>query len=185
METDQTYLDLLPLPADFTEPTNDIFVLLDALASRIGALRKGGEKDHEAAMAFMTRAFREGKLGRWTFDEMEGGVKIPTKLELDDDRPASSDALIEDDMDSAASPDESNGLDAAVSRAVRFFLATTASAQARMREGKDLSTSQQRKADTRTKNEARVARWKAKGIGATQTRLQSSRQTQRRRKAAR
>ncbi|WWD09031.1 hypothetical protein V865_007151 [Kwoniella europaea PYCC6329] len=65
----QTYLSLLPLPSDFP-PTDDITILLDALSERLGSLKKGGEKDHEAASGFMIRAFREGKLGEFTLDDL-------------------------------------------------------------------------------------------------------------------
>ncbi|OCF59546.1 hypothetical protein L486_02213 [Kwoniella mangroviensis CBS 10435] len=65
----QTYLSLLPLPSDFP-PTDDITILLDALSERLGTLKKGGEKDHEAASGFMIRAFREGKLGEFTLDDL-------------------------------------------------------------------------------------------------------------------
>ena len=180
MTIDPTYLNLLPLPTDFTEPTEDISVLLDALAGRIGALRKGGERDLEGAMTFMIRAFREGRLGRWTFDDLEGGAGTPRSSDLrgnasraasstgkvDDDLPVMLDSNIEYGQGETPTPHPASAdLDEAVSQAVRSFLETSATTQARMAEGKDLSTSQQRKAASRAKNEARLARWKAKGIG--------------------
>ena len=185
---DPTYLDLLPLPTDFSAPTDDISALLDALAGRIGALRKGGERDLEAAMTFMIRAFREGKLGRWTFDDLEGGGAIGSSDQRGDTTsPASSMGEVDEALPVLHDPNVDNGeeephtrhsaskdLDEAVSQAVRTFLETNATTQARMAEGKDLSTSQQRKAATRAKNEVRLARWKAKGIGS-RTPVQSQR----------
>ena len=52
-----------PLPEDLHE-------LLDRLADRLGALRKGGERDLDVARTFLVRAFREGKLGRITLDDL-------------------------------------------------------------------------------------------------------------------
>jgi hypothetical protein len=69
-ETGKTYTSLLPLPPSF-EPTDDLHVLLEALADRLGTLRKGGERDLDAARGYLIRAFREGKLGRWTLDDLE------------------------------------------------------------------------------------------------------------------
>ncbi|WWC85902.1 uncharacterized protein L201_000772 [Kwoniella dendrophila CBS 6074] len=74
----KTYLSLLPLPKDF-QPTDDLSTLLDSLSERLGALKKGGEKDHEAASAFIIRAFREGKLGEFTLDDLT----IPNKVAKD------------------------------------------------------------------------------------------------------
>ncbi len=111
-------------------------------------------------MTFMIRAFREGKLGRWTFDDLEG-PQIP----IDHHEPAGT-ANVVGDVQGVESTTPETSLDAAVSHAVRTFLEANATAQARMAEGKDLSISQQRKADTRAKHEARLARWKVKGYGA-------------------
>jgi ribosome biogenesis GTPase A len=65
------YLQTLPLRGALTEPTDDLYTLLDPLCDRIGALKRGGERDYEAGLMFIIRAFREGKLGRWTFDNLE------------------------------------------------------------------------------------------------------------------
>ncbi|WVQ93757.1 hypothetical protein IAU59_000834 [Kwoniella sp. CBS 9459] len=64
-----TYLSLLPLPPSF-EPTDDLSTLLDALCDRLGALKKGGERDYDAGMLWLIRAFREGRLGGWTLDDL-------------------------------------------------------------------------------------------------------------------
>ncbi|WVF66129.1 hypothetical protein IAT40_000868 [Kwoniella sp. CBS 6097] len=63
------YLSMLPLPPSF-EPTDDLFTLLDALCDRLGALKKGGERDYDAGMLWLIRAFREGRLGGWTLDDL-------------------------------------------------------------------------------------------------------------------
>ena len=69
-----TYLDVLPLPPTFTAPTDNLYELLDPLCQKIGALQKGGIPDHNSALRFITKYFREGKLGRWTFDKLEPPV---------------------------------------------------------------------------------------------------------------
>jgi hypothetical protein len=66
----EVYTSLLPLPASF-EPTDNLETLLCGLADRLGTLRKGGERDLDAARGYLIRAFREGKLGRWTLDDLE------------------------------------------------------------------------------------------------------------------
>ncbi|GAA94543.1 uncharacterized protein L969DRAFT_100567 [Mixia osmundae IAM 14324] len=53
-----------PLPAD------DIEVVLSALASKTGALRKGGEPDLQQAAAAFIDAFRKGHMGPWTLDNL-------------------------------------------------------------------------------------------------------------------
>src|SRR4029077_8942770 len=51
-------------------PTNDIHILLDSIARRIGAIHSGGEPDHTAAARFWIKQYREGKLGRMTLDDV-------------------------------------------------------------------------------------------------------------------
>lgn len=52
------------------EPTNDINVLLEAVAKRIGAVVKGGELDFTLASKFFLKQYREGKFGRFTLDDL-------------------------------------------------------------------------------------------------------------------
>lgn len=58
----QPFLEILP--------TNEIGQLLQALGTRIGAIRKGGIIDEDFAARALVRAFREGKLGLWALDDM-------------------------------------------------------------------------------------------------------------------
>ncbi|KAK8845504.1 hypothetical protein IAR55_006217 [Kwoniella newhampshirensis] len=67
----QSYLSRLPLPATF-EPTDHLPTLLDALADSLAARKKGGERDYEGVMGWLLRFWREGKLGGWTLDDLEG-----------------------------------------------------------------------------------------------------------------
>lgn len=53
------------------EPTNDIHVLLKAVAKRIGAVLKGGELDMNLASKFLLKMYRQGKLGRYTLDDLD------------------------------------------------------------------------------------------------------------------
>ncbi|BEJ10950.1 hypothetical protein CspHIS471_0103720 [Cutaneotrichosporon sp. HIS471] len=52
--------------------TDDLTDFLNSLALRLGALRKGGERDIDAALTFILKQFREGRLGRWTLDDVDG-----------------------------------------------------------------------------------------------------------------
>lgn len=52
--------------------TEDTDQFLHVLATRLGALRRGAEPDIDAAITFLLRTFREGKLGRWTLDDLDG-----------------------------------------------------------------------------------------------------------------
>lgn len=51
-------------------PTDDLEILLRAIGTRMGALRKGGEVDEDVAARLFITAFREGKLGLWALDDM-------------------------------------------------------------------------------------------------------------------
>ncbi|ORY23636.1 hypothetical protein BCR39DRAFT_590922 [Naematelia encephala] len=66
-----TYLDILPLPEGFTKPTLSLDKLFQAMGQRLGLLQKGGITDKGAVMSYFLRLFRDGKIGRWTLDELE------------------------------------------------------------------------------------------------------------------
>ncbi|RUP45440.1 P-loop containing nucleoside triphosphate hydrolase protein [Jimgerdemannia flammicorona] len=51
-------------------PTNEVHVLLPYIAQRVGAVVKGGELDLNAAARFFIKHYRDGKLGRFTLDDM-------------------------------------------------------------------------------------------------------------------
>jgi len=155
---DLPYTDLLPLPADF-QPTPDLQVLLDALASRLGLLRKGGEKDLDVAREWLIKSFREGKVGRWTLDELEHPVirKVTEEDEVE--------ALLEfPETVTEGRVEGKDTLDARVSKTVATFLAAQSARVHAAEEGKDSSLSQQKKRDNRQKSEEREAKWRAKGI---------------------
>jgi ribosome biogenesis GTP-binding protein YlqF len=61
-----SYVDWYRLP----EPTNDIDVLLEGVARRIGAVVKGGELDPTMAAKFFLKQYRTGKLGLYTLDDL-------------------------------------------------------------------------------------------------------------------
>ncbi|ORZ01544.1 P-loop containing nucleoside triphosphate hydrolase protein [Syncephalastrum racemosum] len=63
------------------EPTNDVHVLLDAVARRIGAILKGGELDHNQASKFLLKQFRQGKFGRMTLDDVRDADTFFDQLE--------------------------------------------------------------------------------------------------------
>mgnify|MGYP001569441551 FL=1 len=70
----------LALPPD--TPLDHPHLFLEALALRLAAMRKGGEPDTDFAGRYLIRAFREGKLGRWTLDGLgRGGEAVDSEME--------------------------------------------------------------------------------------------------------
>jgi ribosome biogenesis GTPase A len=53
------------------QPTDNVHTLLTQTATRIGAVRRGGEVDISAAAMYILRKYREGRLGRYTFDNFD------------------------------------------------------------------------------------------------------------------
>ncbi|CAO3638220.1 unnamed protein product [Cunninghamella blakesleeana] len=72
------YASWYNLPNDH-QPTNDVSILLDSVAKRIGAIVKGGKYDLTMAAKFFLKQFRLGKLGRFTLDDI---VYHPDQLDL-------------------------------------------------------------------------------------------------------
>jgi mitochondrial GTPase 1 len=54
----------------FSEPTNDIYQLLDGLARKQGRLKKGGLPDMEAGALQFIQRWRAGGMGRFVLDEV-------------------------------------------------------------------------------------------------------------------
>lgn len=162
-QKDMPYTDLLPLPTDF-KPTTDLFALLDALATRLGLLRKGGEKDLDVAREWLIKAFREGKIGRWTLDDLEGRsstlAEVPAPDEVKVDTKSGIAAINSEGEDQSPASD----LNAQVSATVGAFIARQMATLHAAEEGKDMSLAQQKKRENRAKSEEREAKWRAKGI---------------------
>ncbi|KAL8671313.1 MAG: hypothetical protein Q9168_004174 [Polycauliona sp. 1 TL-2023] len=55
---------------EYAPPTNDITVLLDAMARKTGRLQKGGQPDMEASALWLIQRWRNGHLGRFLLDEV-------------------------------------------------------------------------------------------------------------------
>lgn len=155
------YTELLPLPETF-QPTPDLQVLLDALASRLGLLRKGGERDLDVAREYLIKAFREGKIGRWTLDDLE--TQSPTVSDHDDSQADVGRLSTPTEVDSQPQTAAEMGLNAKVSATVESFLAQQMAGLRASEEGRDMSAAQQKKRDNKNKAEEREAKWRAKGI---------------------
>lgn len=54
----------------YSEPTNDIFVVLDGLAHKQGRLKKGGLPDFESSALQFVQKWRSGQMGRFVLDEV-------------------------------------------------------------------------------------------------------------------
>jgi mitochondrial GTPase 1 len=58
------------LYSEYHTPTNDIMLLLDAMARKTGRLQKGGVPDTESIAIWMIQRWRSGHLGRFILDEV-------------------------------------------------------------------------------------------------------------------
>ena len=58
------------LYAMFSEPTNDIFVVLEGLARKQGRLKKGGQPDFESSSLQFVQRWRSGQMGRFILDQV-------------------------------------------------------------------------------------------------------------------
>ena len=58
------------LYSKYSPPTNDILELLDAVARKIGRLKKGGVPDLESAAIQFVQFWRAGELGRFVLDDV-------------------------------------------------------------------------------------------------------------------
>jgi ribosome biogenesis GTPase A len=62
--------------AAYSEPTNDITALLEAICRKTGRLQKGGVPDIEASALWMIQRWRQGQLGIFMLDEVtEDGLQ--------------------------------------------------------------------------------------------------------------
>ncbi|KAK1926046.1 P-loop containing nucleoside triphosphate hydrolase protein [Papiliotrema laurentii] len=125
-----SYVEALPLPPSFTEPTEDLATLLDPLCAKIGALQKGGIPDYNQGYAFIQKWFRDGKLGRWTFDHL-----APTGCTGEE-------------------------LDWKVWQSVSEYMALMEAQQAEAARGEGLSGAQMKKREKAEREEKRAARYR-------------------------
>jgi ribosome biogenesis GTPase A len=58
------------LYSEYSEPTNDILQLLEAMARKTGRLQRGGTPDLEGTSLWMIQRWRNGHLGVFTLDEV-------------------------------------------------------------------------------------------------------------------
>ncbi|KAH7379420.1 hypothetical protein DE146DRAFT_682525 [Phaeosphaeria sp. MPI-PUGE-AT-0046c] len=63
------------LYSEYCAPTNDILVLLAAIAEKTGRLAKGGGMDPEATSLWLIQRWRRGEMGRFGLDELESGAE--------------------------------------------------------------------------------------------------------------
>lgn len=150
---------------------------LDSLAFRLGALRKGGERDVDTALNFFLKQFREGKLGRWTLDDVDGlegafmarhapeqvgsGIVVSelgavgAKATGGEGQPA---------VNGSEAPPLPLTLDDRIALTVGAFLARAEEEKSDADAGRNVSATQQKKAELRAKVEFRLAKAKSKGL---------------------
>lgn len=56
--------------SNYHQPTNDILLLLDAVARKTGRLQKGGTPDMEGTALWLIQRWRTGHLGQFVLDEV-------------------------------------------------------------------------------------------------------------------
>lgn len=143
---------------------------MDALAVRLGALRRGGERDMDAAISFFIRSFREGKLGRWTLDDVDGAeaaLRTPTRFQQQlQSGPIDSELGMTGPVAKKLSTGRAKDISLGdrVSATVGSFVSQMANERVDTDAGRNMSANQQRKAELRAKAEYRLARTKAMGF---------------------
>lgn len=197
------------MPPDFKR-TDSLADFLDSLAFRLGALRKGGERDIDTALNFLLKQFREGKLGRWTLDDVDGveaaylarhgpqvagsGMAMSEMGAVGVHREVAAEAEIEIEIEgeveavteAGITPGEVEAgprvaaetvkvemapvaplpptLDDRIALTVGTFLARAEDERADADAGRNISATQQKKADMRAKVDFRLAKAKSKGL---------------------
>ncbi|MCJ1247573.1 Mitochondrial GTPase [Trapelia coarctata] len=68
---------------EYAKPTNDIMVLLSAVAQKTGRLQKGGTPDIEAAALWMIQRWRNGHLGRFVLDQISEDTLDQDRMDVD------------------------------------------------------------------------------------------------------
>ncbi|KAF2819444.1 mitochondrial GTPase-like protein [Ophiobolus disseminans] len=76
------------LYSEYCAPTNDIIVLLSAIAEKTGRLGKGGVYDTEATALWVVQKWRQGLMGRFLLDEVDEGAVERARLEEEDVQPS-------------------------------------------------------------------------------------------------
>lgn len=69
------------LYSEYCAPTNDIMVLLQAIAEKTGRLAKGGKIDAEATSLWLIQRWRQGHMGRFLLDEVDEDAEKRERME--------------------------------------------------------------------------------------------------------
>jgi mitochondrial GTPase 1 len=68
---------------EYAAPTNDVVLLLEGMARKLGRYTKGGETNLEAAAVWMVQRWRTGHLGRFVLDDVTPeGMQVQREREL-------------------------------------------------------------------------------------------------------
>jgi hypothetical protein len=153
----------LPLPPTFTDQTNALEELLTALAKRLGTLMIGGIPDVDAAQRYLLKSFGEGKLGRWTLDDL---ISDPVAAGRTRSILENEGVVEGEDSESPAVPEQELGLTAAVDRTVSTYLREEEERRTRRADGIPESLSQEKKKARKSAVEERKKKWEAKMANA-------------------
>ncbi|EXJ94047.1 hypothetical protein A1O1_02440 [Capronia coronata CBS 617.96] len=66
----------------YSEPTNDIYVVLEGLARKQGRLKKGGLPDFESSALQFIQRWRSGQMGRFVLDEVTDDALLQRSEQL-------------------------------------------------------------------------------------------------------
>lgn len=116
---------------------------------------QGGVPDVDAAQRYLLKSFGEGKLGRWTLDDL---VSDPALNAIEGEEPVLTDQL--------AVQEEELSLTARVDRTVSTYLAAESDRRARRAEGIPESLSQEKKKARKEAVEERKRKWEVKMASA-------------------
>lgn len=81
------------LYAQYSEPTNDISILLEAMAKRTGRLKPGGIPDSEATALWMIQRWRNGQMGHFILDQVANAGLQDHKAALKGQAPSMNQAI--------------------------------------------------------------------------------------------
>jgi hypothetical protein len=133
------------------------------LAKRLGTLMIGGIPDVDAAQRYLLKSFGEGKLGRWTLDDL---ISDPVAAGRTRSILENEGVVGGEDSESPAVPEQELGLTAAVDRTVSAYLREEEERRTRRADGIPESLSQEKKKARKSAVEERKKKWEAKMANA-------------------
>jgi ribosome biogenesis GTPase A len=76
------------LYSEYCAPTNDVMILLSAIAEKTGRLGKGGAVDTEATALWLIQKWRTGHMGRFLLDQVDEGALEKARIGEGEQQPS-------------------------------------------------------------------------------------------------